>query len=100
MNRKEIALKLSEALNAKLKYLGAPSFAYEVASETETFTIDRQGLIWNSKGDVVDIEMILNENQTEPSVRKSHLLKAKRLCLMDLRLNSPLAVIPEYPCRT
>lgn len=60
MNRKEIVLKLSEVLNTKPKYLGAPSFAYEVATDTETLIIDRQGLISNLKGEAVTLETIMN----------------------------------------
>jgi hypothetical protein len=60
MNRKEIVQRLGEILNTKPKYLGAPSFGYEVSTENETYRIDKEGLIRNSNGEEVTIEMILN----------------------------------------
>lgn len=53
--------------------MGAPTFAYEVASETETFIIDRQGLISNSKGEAVALETILNPiKQAEAEIITSY----------------------------
>ena len=60
MDRKEKVKKLSEFLNATPKYLGVPSFAYEISAQDETYTIDRQGTITTSAGTVVTLEEILN----------------------------------------
>lgn len=65
MDRKEIVQKLSERLNAKPKYLGVPSFDYEVATASETYRIDREGIIRNSKGEEVELEAILNPSTNE-----------------------------------
>ncbi|WP_025436431.1 hypothetical protein [Peptoclostridium acidaminophilum] len=61
MNRKEIVKALEEYFNIKAKYLGPPSFAYEVEAPGETYTLDTEGLIKNSRGEVVSLDRILNE---------------------------------------
>lgn len=65
MDRKEIVKTLSEALGVTAKYLGAPSFSYEVKTKAETYTIDRNGNITNLQGMVVTIEEILKEEHRE-----------------------------------
>ena len=67
MNKKEMIKALEAHFGVKATYLGVPSCAYELLAEEETYTIERTGAIRNSKGDEVDVEMILNQNQTEPS---------------------------------
>jgi hypothetical protein len=63
MNRKEIVQKLNEELNVKPKYLGVPSFDYEIATGIETYRIDREGIIRNSKGEEVTLKAILNPSK-------------------------------------
>lgn len=65
MDRKEIVKTLSEDLGVTAKYLGAPSFSYEVKTEAETYTIDRHGNITNLQGRVVTIDEILKEEYRE-----------------------------------
>lgn len=65
MDRKEIVKTLSEALNYPSKYLGAPSFAYEIKTQDEIYTIDKNGFIKTSQGRTVTVEEILNDNQSE-----------------------------------
>lgn len=65
MDRKEIVKTLSEALGSPAKYLGAPSFAYEIRTEEETYTIGRQGSITTSQGRTVMPDDILNGQQPE-----------------------------------
>lgn len=60
MDRKELVRILSDRLGVKEKYLGAPSFAYEVGG----FTVTRDGEIINKAGE----EMTLNEITTPTSV--------------------------------
>ncbi|NLL05469.1 MAG: virulence-related protein, partial [Clostridiaceae bacterium] len=43
MNRKEIVKSLEEHFEVKSQYLGAPSFAYQVQTADETYTINREG---------------------------------------------------------
>lgn len=53
MDRKELVNALSKHLGLKAKYLGVPSFAYEIGE----FTVTREGKILNKAGD----EMTLDE---------------------------------------
>lgn len=59
MDRKEIVKVLGEHFGVKPKYLGVPSFAYEVGE----FTIDREGKIMNRTGEEVGLEEILNPDE-------------------------------------
>ncbi|SHJ77683.1 virulence-related protein [Paramaledivibacter caminithermalis] len=59
MDRKELVKKLSEHFGVKSKYLGAPSFAYQVETEDETYTIDREGKIITASGEQVQFEELL-----------------------------------------
>ena len=68
MDRKEIVKTLSEALGGTPKYLGAPSFSYEVKTEAETYTIDRDGNITNLQGMVVTIDEILKGEHLEGKI--------------------------------
>ncbi|GIW48993.1 MAG: hypothetical protein KatS3mg079_469 [Caloramator sp.] len=63
MDRKEMVKTLSEILNYPAKYLGAPSFAYEIETEDETYTIDRQGNITTLGGRIVTLDEILKSRQ-------------------------------------
>lgn len=65
MNRKEMVKRLGEFLGVKPKYLGAPTFAYAIVTEEETYTIDRQGTITNSRGNVIIYDEFVN--LTEPN---------------------------------
>lgn len=65
MDRKEMVKKLGEFLGVKPKYLNVPTFAYEIVTEEETYTIDRQGTITNSAGEVKAFEEIINPPNLE-----------------------------------
>jgi hypothetical protein len=65
MDRKEMVKKLGEFLGVKPKYLNVPTFAYEIVTEDETYTIDRQGTITNSAGDIKTFEEIINPPEPE-----------------------------------
>ena len=56
MDRKEIVKIIGEHLGVKPKYLGVPSFAYQVGD----FIIDREGKIKNEAGEEFQLEDILN----------------------------------------
>ena len=58
MDRKEIVKRLGEYLGIKPKYLGAPSFAYQVGD----YTVGRDGKIINESGDEVNLEAIISNN--------------------------------------
>lgn len=59
MDRKEKVKLLEKHLNTKSKYLGVPSFAYEIKTQSETYTIDREGRIILISGEEVELEEIL-----------------------------------------
>lgn len=59
MDRKEKVKILGKHLGVKPKYLGVPSFAYEVGD----FTITRDGTIINKAGDEMKLDEILNSSE-------------------------------------
>ena len=65
MDRKEMVKKLSEFLGAKQKYLGPPSFAYEIRTEEEVYNIDRHGGITNSARETLTFEGIVNPQEAK-----------------------------------
>lgn len=60
MDRKEIVKALSEHFGVKAEYMGVPSFAYQIKTEAETYTIDKSGKITNAEGIELELEAILN----------------------------------------
>lgn len=60
MDRKEIVKVLGEHFGVKPEYLGVPSFAYQIETEKETYTIDKAGKITNAEGKELELEAILN----------------------------------------
>ncbi|SPF55940.1 conserved hypothetical protein [Candidatus Desulfosporosinus infrequens] len=72
MERKEIVKALGEHFGVKPKYMGVPSFAYQIETVDETYTVDREGKIITSEGKEVEFESIINgrievEETTEPA---------------------------------
>lgn len=59
MERKEIIKRLGEHFGVKPKYLSVPSFAYEIRTVDEVYTIDRHGGITNRSGKDITMEEIL-----------------------------------------
>lgn len=59
MDRKEIIKRLGEHFGVKPKYLSVPSFAYEIRTANEVYTIDRHGGITNRNGEDIILEEIL-----------------------------------------
>lgn len=59
MDRKEIVKVLSEHFGVKAEYMGVPSFAYQIITEAETYTIDKAGKITNEEGLELELEAIL-----------------------------------------
>lgn len=65
MDRKEKVKLLEKHLNTKSKYLGVPSFAYEIETPDETYTINREGNIILLSGEEVELEEILTGTRAE-----------------------------------
>ncbi len=59
MDRKEKVKILGKHLGIKPKYLGVPSFAYEIGD----FTVTRDGTIINKAGDEMELDEILNSSE-------------------------------------
>lgn len=64
MDRKEIVNALAAHLRVTPRYLGAPSFAYEIQTENEKYTIDKNSIITDSTGKEITLEKIMNPGQT------------------------------------
>ncbi len=62
MTRKELVHKLAEHLGVRPVYLAAPSFAYQVGD----YTVDRQGNILDSQGQVQELDALLAGGKEEP----------------------------------
>ena len=60
MDKKAILQQLEAHFGEKPKYLGAPSFAYQVKAGDAVFTIDRDGKITNTEGAEVKLGELLN----------------------------------------
>lgn len=67
MNRKELVKKLGEHFGVRPKYMGAPSFAYQITTEEgQIFIIDREGKIKDLEGTEFELETLLNgEEETK-----------------------------------
>ncbi len=64
MTRKELVHMLAEHLGVRPVYLAAPTFAYQVGK----YTVDRQGNIIDSEGQVLELEALLASGKEEPEV--------------------------------
>jgi hypothetical protein len=64
MDRKQVLKTLEERFGVKAKYLGVPSFAYQIEFGGEVFTIDRDGKITDSSGAEMQIESLVNWEQS------------------------------------
>ncbi len=65
MERKVLIKKLGEYFGVKPSYLGTPSFAYELVTKNEVYTILKDGQITTSLGDIVTFDDLTIENVEE-----------------------------------
>jgi len=73
MERKEMIKQLGEHFGVKPKYLSVPSFAYEIRTADEVYTVDRHGDITRGDGESITVEEILNQQvQPEPLTDQGH----------------------------
>ncbi len=56
MDRKQILKAMEERFGVKAKYMGAPSFAYQIESGDVIFTIDRNGKITDAAGTEIELD--------------------------------------------
>lgn len=66
MNRKQLVQALGEFLGVRPKYLSVPTFNYEIQTEEETYTVDKDGVITTSAGEVVTMEEIMQSQAIQP----------------------------------
>lgn len=59
MDRKEMIRLLEEHSGAKAKYMGVPSFDYQIGINGETYTIGKDCIMRNEAGEVVNFESVL-----------------------------------------
>ena len=64
MDRKHLIKTLESKFNAKAKYLGVPSFAYEITIQEKTYTISREGRLMTASGEEVNANDLLSETST------------------------------------
>jgi len=66
MDRKQLIKELQLKFETKARYLGVPSFAYEIVIRGITYTIDREGRIMTESGEKLQPEELLNKaNKTD-----------------------------------
>lgn len=65
MERKEIIKVLGDHFGVKPMYMGTPSFAYQIETAEETYTVDREGKITTSAGEEAELEVLLGETNSE-----------------------------------
>ena len=68
MERKQIVKALGEHFGVVAKYMGVPSFVYQIETVEETYTVDRAGRISTSEGKEVELETLLNAANVEETI--------------------------------
>ncbi len=72
MDKKEILKALGEHFGVKPKYLGVPSFAYQITTNHgEILIVDREGKIKNEEGLELQLETILRGPEIDAKVESS-----------------------------
>ncbi|MCX7749178.1 MAG: virulence-related protein [Clostridia bacterium] len=67
MDRKEMIRLLEAHSGAKAKYMGVPSFDYQIGIHGETYTIGKDCIMRNEAGEIVDYESVLQSaSEGEP----------------------------------
>lgn len=99
MNRKAVLEILTEHFNTKARYLGTPTFAYEIATENETYTIDREGNITTVTGQEVKLKDLLEPQEMESEVtgERENSGQAHENLKATEELEEPVTFEPEAP---
>lgn len=71
MERKVIAKVLGEHFGVEPQYMGVPSFAYQIETAEETYTVDRAGKITTSEGKEVELERLLNARDVKETTEST-----------------------------
>ncbi|ADI00494.1 hypothetical protein [Salisediminibacterium selenitireducens] len=70
MERKAMVKKLGDTLGVKPRYLNVPTFAYEIETAKDTYTIDRQGIITNKEGRELTMDEVIASEQEAPAPKE------------------------------
>lgn len=82
MDKKEILRALGEHFDVKPKYLGAPSFAYQIINnQGEIIIVDREGKIKDNAGLELELEIILRGAEVYSKTEES--LNSQVILTMD-----------------
>lgn len=74
MDKKEILKALGEYFGVKPKYLGAPSFAYQIINnQGEIIIVDREGKIKDNAGLELELDIILRGAEVDSKVESSRI---------------------------
>lgn len=65
MERKEIVKALGEHFGVVAKYMGVPSFAYQIETVEATYTVDQAGKITTAEGKEVELDSLINGRAEE-----------------------------------
>ncbi len=60
MNRKEMIKTLEAHFSVKARYMGAPSFAYQIDINGKSYIIDRAGIIVTAEGEPIELDRLMN----------------------------------------
>lgn len=77
MDKKELLKQLEELFGERPKYMGAPSFAYQMTTLDDVYTIDRDGRIMNSKGREIELEDLLEVEREMKALRGNSVEKTE-----------------------
>ena len=88
MDRKEIIKALEKHFGVKSKYMGAPSFAYQIEGPEEILTIDRVGIITTAEGMAVELESLFNEPNEEKLTAVNEVANESEI--MELEVTLPM----------
>ena len=89
MDRKEMVKRIGEHFGVKPLYLNVPTFAYEIRTVDETYTVDRVGNITNAQGKKLTLEEILNPPVVSEPEKKIEILNEET----ELSLFTTLQVV-------
>lgn len=93
MDKKAIIKALESKFECKAKYLGTPSFAYELETEKGNLRVERDGRIRTETGEIIDFESVLAEQRE--TTMESELWAEHEMHRMKLES----ANVPDYSNR-
>lgn len=94
MDKKSIIKALESKFECKAKYLGTPSFAYELETNKGTFRVEKDARIRTETGEITELDTILKE-QSETAT-ESELWAVREMRRMELES----ANVPDYSNRS